>query len=63
MVLVVAAAGVVLARVGLGLANALGGEQSVYGWFTGQVNPESREILASVDLAPNHGFAARKAHV
>jgi hypothetical protein len=63
MVLVVAAAAIVVARVGLGLANAIGGEQSVYSWFTGQASLESTEIIASVGLAPNYAFAARKAHV
>ena len=63
MVLVVAAAAIVVARVGLGLANAIGGEQSVYSWFTGQASPESSEMLASVGLAPNYAIAARKAHV
>jgi hypothetical protein len=63
MVLVFAAAAIVFARMGLGLANAIGGERSVYGWFTGSANPESREILASAGLASNYTFAARKAHV
>jgi hypothetical protein len=63
MVLVVAAAAIVFARVGLGLANAIGGEDSVYRWFTGDANPERSEILANVGLAPNHAFATRKVHV
>jgi hypothetical protein len=63
MVLVVAAAAIMVARMGLGLANAIGGKESVYSWFTGQANPQSREILASVGLARNNAFAARKAHV
>ncbi len=63
MVLVVAAAAVVLARMGLGLANAIGGEPSVYDWFTGTAYLESRKLLASIGLAPEYTFAARKAHV
>jgi len=63
MVLVVAAAAIVVGRVGLGLANAIVGEQSVYGWFTRQASAEGSEILVSVGLAPNYGFAGRKAHV
>jgi hypothetical protein len=63
MVLVVAAAAVVLARMGLGIVNAIGGERSVYDWFTGSKRLESHEILASAGLAPNYTFAARKAHV
>jgi hypothetical protein len=63
MVLVVAAAAIVVARVGLGLANAIGGEQSVYSWFTRQASVERGDTLASVGLAPNYAFAARKVHV
>jgi hypothetical protein len=63
MILVVAAAAVVLARAGLGLANAIGGEGSVYSWFTGYANPESSEILTSVGLAPNYALATQKVHV
>jgi hypothetical protein len=63
MVLVVAAAAIVFVRMGLGLANAIAGERSVFGWFTGSAQPKSREILASVGLAPNYVFATRKVHV
>jgi hypothetical protein len=63
MVLVVAAAAIVFVRVGLGLAIAVGGERSVYSWFTGDANPESSEIVTSVGLVPNYALATRKVHV
>jgi hypothetical protein len=63
MVLVVAAAAVVLTRMGLGLANAIGGERSVYDWFTGTAYLESRKVLARIGLAPERPFGAWKAHV
>jgi hypothetical protein len=59
MVLVVAAAAIVSARVGLGLANAIAGKDSVYRWFTGDANSESSEILANV----GRPLATRKVHV
>jgi hypothetical protein len=62
MVLVVAAAAILSARVGLGLANAIGGKDSVYRWFTGDANPESSEIPANVG-ASNSAFGSRKVHV
>jgi|HubBroStandDraft_5_1064220.scaffolds.fasta_scaffold1408117_1 hypothetical protein len=62
MVLVVAAAAIVFARLGLGFANAIGGKDSVYRWFTGAANPYSSEIVANVG-APSYPFATPKVHV